>query len=359
MIKAGITHGDINGIGYEIILKTLSNPAILELCTPIIYGSAKVAAYHKKVLEIQGINLTTINNVQQAGNNRINIINCVDDEIKVELSKSTPVAGEAAFIALERAVNDLHEGVIDVLITAPINKKNIQNEKFNFPGHTEYIQEIAGNGNKALMILATENLKVALVTGHLPLAEVSKTLTIDNIVAKLIDFHKSLTSDFGLTGPRIAVLSLNPHAGEDGLLGNEERDIIIPAIQEAERQGILCFGPYPSDGFFGSGAFNKFDGVLAMYHDQGLTPFKTISMENGVNFTAGLPVIRTSPDHGTAYDIAGKNVASEESFRNAMYMALDIYKNRKIHREITANPLKKQYFERGSDNEKLDLTKED
>ncbi len=199
-----------------------------------------------------------------------------------------------------------------------------------------------GNGKNALMILVNEDLRVALVTGHIPLAEVPKVLTVDRIVSKLKDFGESLTADFGITKPRIAVLSLNPHAGEEGLLGKEEQEIIIPAMQEAEKQGVLCFGPYPSDGFFGSGTFDRFDGVLAMYHDQGLTPFKTLAMESGVNFTAGLPVIRTSPDHGTAYDIAGKNMASEGSFRNALYMAIDISHNRKAHREAIKNPLKKQ-----------------
>ncbi len=359
MIKVGITHGDINGIGYEVILKTLSDARVLEFCTPVIYGSAKVAAYHKKTLEIPNISLSIVNNAQSAGNNRVNIINCIDEEVKVELSKSTQIAGESAFAALKRAVADLRDGLIDVLVTAPINKNNIQNDNFKFPGHTEYLQEIAGEGKNALMILATDNLRVALVTGHIPLAEVAKVLTVDKIVSKLKAFCESLVADFGITGPRIAVLSLNPHAGEDGLLGNEEQEIIIPALQEAEKQGILCFGPYPSDGFFGSGSFDKFDGILAMYHDQGLTPFKTLAMEAGVNFTAGLPVIRTSPDHGTAYDIAGKNIASEDSFRNALYMAIDIFHNREIYQKITRNPLKKQYFEKGSDNEKLDLTKEE
>ena len=358
MIKVGITHGDINGIGYEIILKTLSDSRILELCTPVIYGSAKVAAYHKKTLDISNLNMSVINGAQSIGNNRVNIINCIDEEVKVELSKSTQIAGEAAFVVLKRAVADLRDGLIDVLVTAPINKNNIQNDNFKFAGHTEYIQEIAGGGNSALMILVTEDLRVALVTGHIPLAEVPKVLTVEKVISKLDVFNQSLISDFKIVGPRIAVLSLNPHAGEEGLLGNEENDIIIPAMQEAERQGIHCFGPYPSDGFFGSGTFKKFDGVLAMYHDQGLTPFKTLAMDDGVNYTAGLPVIRTSPDHGTAYDIAGKNIASENSFRNALYMAVDIFHNRKLHKEMTKNPLKKQYFERGSDNEKLDLSSE-
>lgn len=359
MIKVGITHGDINGIGYEVILKALSDARILEICTPVIYGSAKVAAYYRKALDIQNINLSIINNAQQIAQNRISIINCVDEEIKVEISKSTQSAGESAYAALEKATKDLKDNLIDVLITAPINKNNIQNDNFKFPGHTEYLQETLGNGEKALMILASENLRVALVTGHIPLAEVPQKLTIEEIVSKLKDFNKSLIVDFGIPSPRIAVLSLNPHAGEEGLLGKEEKEIIIPAMQEAEKQKIMCFGPYPSDGFFGSGAFDKFDGILAMYHDQGLTPFKTLAMEAGVNFTAGLPFVRTSPDHGTAYDIAGKNLASEDSFRNALYMALDIFNNRNTYKEITVNPLKKQYFERGSDNEKLDLTKEE
>jgi len=358
MIKVGITHGDINGIGYEVILKTLSDVRILEFCTPVIYGSAKVAAYHKKALDLPNVSMSIVSGAQSAGNNRINIINCVDDEIKVELSKSTQLAGDAAFAALKRATADLRDGLINVLVTAPINKNNIQNEKFKFPGHTEYIQEIAGGGNSALMILTTENMRVALLTGHIPLSEVPKALSIEKIVSKLNDFNTSLVADFGITGPRIAVLSLNPHAGENGLLGSEEKNIIIPAIQEAEKRGIKCFGPYPSDGFFGSGAFEKFDGVLAMYHDQGLTAFKTLAMDTGVNFTAGLPVIRTSPDHGTAYDIAGKNLASENSFRNALYLAVDIFQNRKLYKEMTANPLKKHYFEKGSDNEKLDLSSE-
>ena len=359
MIKVGITHGDINGIGYEVILKTLSDARMLELCTPVIYGSIKVAAYHRKTLELPNISMNTVNDAKNASNNRINIVNCVDDEIKVELSKSTQIAGEAAYASLKRAVSDLKEGLIDVLVTAPINKNNIQSDDFSFPGHTEYLQETTGDGKSALMILVAENLRVALVTGHVPLSEVSKILTVEKIASKLKDFNKSLISDFGITGPRIAVLSLNPHAGEDGLLGSEEKEIILPAIQEAEKHGILCFGPYSADGFFGSGTFDKFDGVLAMYHDQGLAPFKTLAMETGVNFTAGLPVIRTSPDHGTAYDIAGKNIASEDSFRNAIYLAVDVFHNRNIYKEITANPLKKHYFEKGSDNEKLDLSKEE
>lgn len=360
LIKVGITHGDINGIGYEVILKALSDTRIAELCTPIIYGSSKIAAYHRKALELPTVNLSIIAQAEDAGINRVNIINCVDEETKVELSKSTAAAGEAAYQALEAAVADLKRGAIDVLVTAPINKHNIQNEQFHFPGHTEYLeQHFGGPGRKALMILMKDSLRVALVTGHVPLAEVASLITVEGIVSKLRIFNQSLKQDFNIVRPRIAVLSLNPHASDDGLLGKEEEEIIIPAIREGEKRGIMSFGPYAADGFFGSQMYDKFDGVLAMYHDQGLAPFKTLAMDEGVNYTAGLSIVRTSPAHGTAYDIAGRNIASEESFRQALYAALDIYRNRIRYREATANPLRKQYFDKGGDNEKLDLTKEE
>lgn len=360
LIKVGITHGDINGVGYEVILKTFSDARIAELCTPVIYGSSKIAAYHRKALDLPAINMNIINQAEDAGVNRVNIINCVDDEAKVELSKSTSVAGEAAFKALELAVSDIKRSAIDVLLTAPINKHNIQNEGFHFPGHTEYLEEaFSGPGRKALMILLNENMRVALVTGHIPLSKVASSITQDDIMLKLRIFNQSLKQDFGIIKPRIAVLALNPHAGDAGLLGNEEETIILPAMQEMEKRGVLSFGPYPADGFFGSRSYEKFDGVLAMYHDQGLAPFKALAMDDGVNYTAGLPVVRTSPAHGTAYDIAGQNIASEESFRQALYLAIDIYRNRLSYREATANPLRKQYFDKGGDNEKLDLTKDE
>ena len=360
LIKVGITHGDINGIGYEVILKTFSDTRMAELCTPIIYGSSKIAAYHRKALELPPINMNIISHAEDTGVNRVNIINCVEDETKVELSKSTPVAGESAFKALEAAVTDMKRGVVDVLLTAPINKHNIQNEDFHFPGHTEYLEKCFGGlDKKALMILMKDDLRVALVTGHIPLSQVASSINVGDIVNKLRIFNQSLKQDFGIVKPRIAVLSLNPHAGDAGLLGTEEETIIIPAMQEAEKKGVMSFGPYAADGFFGSQMYDKFDGVLAMYHDQGLAPFKTLAMDDGVNYTAGLPIVRTSPAHGTAYDIAGQNVASEESFRQALYAALDIYRNRLRYQEATANPLRKQYFDRGGDNEKLDLTKED
>jgi len=359
-IRVGITHGDINGVGYEVILKTFADTRITELCTPVIYGSSKIAAYHRKSLELPQVNMNIINQAEDAQGNRVNIINCVDEEVKVELAKPTPAAGEAAYQALEAAVKDLKRGVIDVLVTAPINKHTIQNETFRFPGHTEYLGKSLGDQEeKALMILMTESLRVALVTGHIPLSEVPSQISQEKIVDKLVVFNQALKQDFNIIKPRIAVLSLNPHAGDSGLLGNEEETIIIPAIQEAEKQGVLSFGPYAADGFFGSDMFERFDGVLAMYHDQGLIPFKTLSMENGVNYTAGLSVVRTSPAHGTAYDIAGQNLASEESFRQAIYSSLDIYRNRKIYKKATAHPLRKQYFDKGGDNEKLDLTQEE
>ena len=347
-IVIGITQGDINGIGYEVILKTLSESRVLDAFVPVIYGSPKVAAFHRKQLDIQGINLNIINSVEELNPKRINIINCSDDEIKVELGRSTVEAGKAAFAALEQATEDLKKGALDAIVTAPINKKNIQSADFHFPGHTEYLEEKFGTGTPSLMLLMNDVMRVAVVTGHIPVAEVSNAITKELIIEKLLVFNKSLKEDFMIVRPRIAVLGLNPHAGDEGVIGDEEQKTIIPALKEAEKQGVVCVGPYAADGFFGSGQFSKFDGILAMYHDQGLIPFKTISMDSGVNFTAGLSVIRTSPAHGTAYDLAGKNMASEDSFRQAIYTTCDIYQNRMINKEITANPLKvEKRVERG------------
>ena len=359
MIRVGITHGDINGIGYEVILKTFSDQRMTELCVPIIYGSSKVAAYHRKALDLPAVNINVVSRAEEAGLNRVNIINCVEDDIKVELTQSTPVAGRAAYKALEAAVADLKSGSIDVLVTAPINKHNIQNAQFHFPGHTEYLEQTLGDGQKALMILMTDTLRVALVTGHIPVSQVPSQITVENIVTKLQVFNQSLKQDFTIIKPRIAVLALNPHAGDNGVIGNEEAEIIKPAMEEAERLGVMSFGPFPADGFFGSKMYEDFDGVLAMYHDQGLAPFKALAMDEGVNYTAGLPFVRTSPAHGTAYNIAGQNLASESSFRQAVYTALDVYRSRQSYREATAHPLRKQYFDKGSDNVKLDLTKDE
>ena len=287
-----------------------------------------------------------------------NLIECIEQDIKIELGQPSKQAGLAAFIALEAAVRDLKAGLIDVLVTAPINKDNIQSEQFHFPGHTEYLESAAGEGEKALMLLCTSNLRIALATNHLPLAQVPLTLTIDGIREKLRAFNHSLKRDFHIDGPRIAVLSLNPHSGENGILGTEENDIIIPAIQQAfDEDGIQCFGPYAADGFFGARHYRRFDGVLAMYHDQGLAPFKTIAMDEGVNFTAGLPIVRTSPDHGTGYDIVGQGIANESSMRHAIYTAIDVFRNRISYDEARQNPLPKLFQDRGRDNVKLDLTK--
>lgn len=353
-IRIGITQGDVNGVGYEVILKTFAEPAMLELCTPIIYGSPKVAAYHRKSLDLP-TNFSIINSASEANPNKLSVLNCTNDEVKVEFSKPDPETGKAALDALEKALEDYKEGLVDVLVTAPINKHTIQSETFAFPGHTEYIEERAGQGNKSLMILMKGDFRVALVTGHIPINQVASTITKELIKEKLSIFEASLKRDFGIGSPRIAVLSLNPHAGDEGLIGKEEQEVIIPALEEMKAKGILCYGPYPADGFMGSGNFANFDGVLAMYHDQGLVPFKTLAMEDGVNYTAGLPIIRTSPAHGTAYDIAGKGLASEDSFRQAIYVAIDVYRNRKNDDTARKNPLRKQYYEKRDDSDKLKL----
>ncbi|MBS5876928.1 MAG: 4-hydroxythreonine-4-phosphate dehydrogenase PdxA [Prevotella sp.] len=350
-LRVAITHGDTNGIGYEIIFKTFSEPAMLELCTPIIYGSPKVAAYHRNALGIQG-NFTIINSAAEAHNNKVNLLTTFDQEIKVDLGNPSKEAGMASLAALEKAMADYKEGLFDVLVTAPINKNNIQSDDFHFCGHTEYIEERAGNGDKALMILLNDMLRVALVTTHLPIRDVAAAITKESIIEKATIFHNSLKRDFRISNPRIAVLALNPHAGDDGLLGREEQEVIIPAIKELSDNGIRAFGPYAADGFFGHESYTAFDGVLAMYHDQGLIPFKCLDLGNGVNYTAGLPIVRTSPDHGTAYDIAGKNMADESSFRNAIYLALDVFRNRIEYDEPFNNPLKKLYHEKRDDSEK-------
>lgn len=353
-IRVGITQGDINGVGYEVILKTFSDPMMLELCKPIIYGSPKVATYHRKAMDLPA-NFSIVNSASEAVDNKLSVVNCTDDEVKVEFSKADPEAGKAALGALEKAIEEYKAGLIDVIVTAPINKHTIQSEEFTFPGHTEYIEQKLGEGQKALMILMKDDFRVALVTGHIPVGQIAAELTKDLIEEKLTIFNRSLKQDFGISAPRIAVLSLNPHAGDGGLLGKEEEEIIIPAIQEMTAKGVFCFGPFPSDGFMGSGNFQYFDGILAMYHDQGLAPFKALAMDEGVNFTAGLPVVRTSPAHGTAYDIAGKGLASEDSFRQAIYVAIDVFRNRQHEKAARHNPLRKQYYEKRDDSDKLKL----
>jgi len=343
-VVAGISHGDINGIGYEVIIKALMDPTINDICVPVVYGSPKVAAYHRKALNINNFSFNNIRTPEEANARKANLINCLDDNVRVELGKSTTHGGEAAFISLERAVGDLKSGKIDVLVTAPIDKKNIQSDKFRFNGHTEYLKEISG-ADEVLMLMVSESLKIGVATGHVPLVQVPGLITTDLILKKLRLMNQSLILDFGIRKPRIAVFGLNPHAGDNSLLGSEEAEIIAPAVEQAVRENILAFGPFPADGFFGAGSFTHYDGILAMYHDQGLAPFKALSFDTGVNFSAGLPFIRTSPVHGTAFQIAGKGEASECSFRQALYLAVDIFRNRQMYNEITRNPLKKQDIE--------------
>lgn len=343
-IIAGISHGDINGIGYEVIIKALSDPTINDFCIPVVYGSPKVAAYHRKALNITNFSFNNIRTVEEAHPKKANMINCLDDNTRVELGKSTQHGGEAALISLDRAVADLLAGRIDVLITAPIDKHNIQSANFQFNGHTEYLRSKSG-ANEVLMFMISETMRIGIATGHVPLSKVPSLITSDLIISKLRLMNQSLLLDFGIRKPKLAVLGLNPHAGDNSLLGTEEAEIINPAIQQAKKEGILAFGPFPSDGFFGAGSFSKFDGILAMYHDQGLTPFKALSFDTGVNFTAGLPFVRTSPVHGTAFPIAGKGEASENSFRQAIYLACNILNNRNAYAEMTRNPLKHQDIE--------------
>jgi 4-hydroxythreonine-4-phosphate dehydrogenase len=337
-IILGITQGDINGISYEVIMKALADNRIFDLCTLVVYGSPKVAAYHRKALDLENFNFNAIRTVDEALSKRANIINCIDDSARVELGKSTPYAGEASLQALEFAVKDLTEGKIDVIVTGPINKANIKSDRFNFSGHTEFF-ETRFKSDGVLMLMVNNLMRIGVVTSHVPLAKVNEYIMHDTILNKLRILNKSLLTDFALRRPRIAVLGLNPHAGDGGLIGDEEINEIIPAIKASQEEGILAFGPFPADGFFGAGTFAKYDGILAMFHDQGLIPFKALTTEGGVNFTAGLPIVRTSPAHGTAFDIAGKNEASPDSFRQAIYLGCDIFRNRLQYKEISANPL--------------------
>ena len=347
-IKIGISIGDVNGIGLEVIIKTLMDNRIMEYCTPIVYGHTKVASFHRKTLYINEFNFNVISNAGQANEKRPNMINCWDEDVKIELGMTTDQGGKYAFISLEKAMDDLIAGNIDAMVTAPINKHNIQNENFQFPGHTEYIQAKT-NSPDSLMFLISEDIRVGVVTGHIPVKEIHEKISKEKIISKLTLMNESLKKDFWIQKPKIAVLGLNPHAGDNGLIGSEELDTIIPAIGEANAQGIFAFGPYAADGFFAAHTYSQFDGVLAMYHDQGLIPFKQIAFHNGVNFTAGLPVVRTSPDHGTGYDIAGKNLASESSFREALFTAINIVERRRESVELSSNPLKLSKFSKDRD----------
>ncbi|QBR12212.1 4-hydroxythreonine-4-phosphate dehydrogenase PdxA [Sphingobacterium sp. CZ-2] len=337
-LKIGISIGDINGIGLEVIIKSLMDPRILDFFTPIVYGNTKVASFHRKAIGVNDFSFNVINAASDANPKRPNMINCWQEDVKISLGEQNEIGGKYAFISLQKAAEDLKAGVIDALVTAPINKHNIQQEGFNFPGHTEYLQDFFG-AKDVLMFMVSEDLRVGVVTGHIPVKEVSEAITEESILHKLRMMNTSLKVDFWIQKPKIAVLGLNPHAGDDGLIGTEDQDIVAPAIKKAFDEGIFCFGPYPADGFFAADAYTKFDAVLAMYHDQGLIPFKHIASRNGINFTAGLPVVRTSPDHGTGYDIAGKNQASHTSFLSAIFEAVHIVNRRREQAVLAENPL--------------------
>ena len=343
-IKVGISVGDINGIGIEVILKTLADPMVITEFTPVIYGSGKVISYHKKAIGLNEFSWNNINTGDEAKSKKVNLVNVWNEEININFGQSNETGGTYAFRSLEAATKDLASGKIDVLVTAPINKQNIQQKNFKFVGHTEYLAHLS-NAEAALMMMVADDLRIAMVTGHVPLKNVAENISREKIHRCIQMLNQSLKRDFNIVKPKIAVLGLNPHAGDNGLLGEEEKQVIQPAIDKAKQEGIFVMGPYSADGFFGSANYRHFDAVLAMYHDQGLIPFKTISFDTGVNFTAGLPIVRTSPDHGTGYDIAGQNKASEVSFRNAMFLAKDIFYNRKAYKEMTANPLVAQKVE--------------
>jgi 4-hydroxythreonine-4-phosphate dehydrogenase len=338
--KIGITTGDINGIGIEVIIKTFSDSRMSENIIPVLYGSSKVVNFHRKALNIKEFNFANQKNVEKLQPNTLNIINCYEEDVVCTLGIQNEIGGKYALISLEAATKDLIDRKIDAIITAPINKKNIQSPGFVFNGQTEYLSSKANA--EALMIMLSGELRVATLTTHIPVKDIASAITKDKIEKKVTILDQTLRRDFGIDKPRIAILGLNPHAGDSGLIGNEENTEIIPAIKNLKQKGLMVFGPYSADGFFGSGQFTKFDGILAMYHDQGLIPFKALSFGSGTNYTAGLPFIRTSPDHGTGFDIAGRNLANEDSFRQAIFEAIDILENREAYEERNANPLKRQ-----------------
>jgi 4-hydroxythreonine-4-phosphate dehydrogenase len=323
----GITIGDFNGVGPETILRLLDDNRILKICTPIIYGSSKILNKYRRLLSLEDAGIQHIKSALQVNHRKANVINCWEEDFEIQAGKPTPESGTGAWKALQAATQDLQEGKIHGLVTAPISKSNMPKDEFKFAGHTEYFAQAFGVKDN-LMLLVSGDLRVGIVTGHIPISQVAASLTKERILSKIMLMHESLKKDFGINKPRIALLGLNPHAGENGMMGNEEIDIIAPIIKDLKAKGMLIFGPYPADGFFGTHIYKKYDGVLAMYHDQGLTPFKTLAFDDGVNYTAGLPVVRTSPDHGTAFNIAGKGEADESSLRSAVYLACDIIKAR-------------------------------
>ena len=339
-IRAGITIGDINGIGLEVIIKALGHPSVTQLCTPVIYGSSKVVSYHKNIVQPEDFAFNSTSGADKLYTGKINVVNCWQDNVNISLGKDTEEGGRFAYIALDRAVRDLKDGHIDLLVTAPISKNAMQMAGFAHGGHTEYLAH-EFQAKNPLMMMVADRMRVALVTAHTPLSDVPAALTKEKLKSTLELLQRTLQVDFAIGKPTIAVLGLNPHAGESGRIGHEEEEIIRPAIIEAKKSGMLVMGPYPADGFFGAMQHTKFDAVLAMYHDQGLIPFKMMHFSDGVNYTAGLPYIRTSPDHGTAFDIAGKNMADPTSFRAALFTAIDLFRQRKQYQKDTANSLRK------------------
>ena len=341
----GITQGDSNGIGYEVIIKALSDPRLLEFLTPVIYGSSKLFGFYRKTLaDMEQPDINAINSASEAKPKKINILNCLPDSVFAEPGKSTPESARAAMESLSRAVADIKDGLLDAIVTGPINKKAMNAQGFGFPGHTEYLQQQFGAEDVA-MVMTSHRMRLGVVTGHIPLRDVASSITVDKILGKLRLLDRSLREDFCVDQPRIAVLSLNPHGGDGGLLGAEEQDIIIPALAAATAEGIMAFGPFSPDGFFGLGHYARSDATLAMYHDQGLAPFKALSFEDGVNYTAGLPIVRTSPDHGTAFEIAGKDMADPQSMRSAIFAAVDIFNAREDFADLIEGRMEERHLE--------------
>ena len=336
----GFSCGDINGIGPEIIIKTIGDARLIEVCTPVIFASNRVINFYRKSVPEVTFNFLSVKDLSRINHRQINIYNCWEEEVSINPGIMSEAGGKYAIKSLEIASRALKEGRINALVTAPIHKKNIQSSNFNFTGHTPFLKDLFGV-NDVLMLLVAENIKVGLVTEHLPIKDVAQNITRESIFSKIKILHASLQKDFGIDRPRIAVLGLNPHAGDEGLIGKEEEEFIKPAIKEAKQNNMLVIGPFSADAFFARGQYEKFDAVLAMYHDQGLIPFKSLSVGEGVNFTAGIPGIRTSPDHGTAFDIAGQNKADESSFRAAVFTCIDVLNNRRTYDENRKNPLKK------------------
>lgn len=357
-IRIGISVGDINGIGLEVILKTLTDSRVLDFCTPVIYGSSKVVSYHKNIVGNPEFPYQNQRTAERLYSDKINIVNCWNDNVNITLGKISDVGGKYAMISLDAAVQDLKSNYIDALVTAPINKKAMAMAGFGYVGHTEFLSHSFDNSSY-LMLMVGDSMRVGLVTEHVPIHAVAQLITKERIIEKIKILNRTLTLDFAIERPTIAVLGINPHAGDDGVIGDEDDTIVRPAIVEMKKGGMLVMGPYPADGFFGSGKHNKFDGILAMYHDQGLTPFKALTFSSGVNYSAGLPIVRTSPDHGTAYDIAGQNQADPESFRKALFLAIDIARNRKEYFDLKSNAVEKIHFEADDENKKDYLPSDD